>query len=154
MLTFSRKEKKQNLYREIPILQIGKSNGAGNIYTEKSVNKILEVFSNKGSLMGELVSDYTKDGNYVTTLSNVTHVIKHLFVEDGFLVAVVKFMDHQKGKDAIKILGEGLAILRPTISGTVDSETHEIRVNNVMSVDLLPVEERLIEKNIDWIKIR
>jgi hypothetical protein len=145
---------KRSLYREIPVIEIGKPNSIGNIYTEKSVERILNSFKGKTSLIGELISGYTQKGEYETTLSNATHIIKHIYIEDEFVIAVIKFLETKRAMDAMKMLGDGMVTLRPTISGIVNEETKEIDVHDIMSIDLLPIDDRFLQTSIDWIKIK
>lgn len=153
-LISKKRSKKDPKTKAIPIIQIGVPNSVGNIYTEKSVDRLFECFEKKnGNCYGELVHEL-KESSYVTDLSNVTHKVEALWVEDGFVVAGVKFLSNQRSNLAIEMLENGCAALRPTIAGTVDPETKEIKINELIGVDFLPVDDRIIPKEIDWIEVK
>lgn len=141
--------------REFPIIEIGVPNSVGNIYTPESVKKILEIMEERKHLTGELVDGLSYDeGEYVTKLDHVSHVVDHMFIEDDFLVAVLRFRETRNGKDALKMFEEGIVTPRPTLRGKVDSLTHEIMINDIISVDLIPVTDKVLQKEINWITLK
>lgn len=144
---------KKSIIREIPIIQIGLPNCVGNIYTNESIKSLFECFERKGTCLGELISDDGGEFYEKTSLSDVTHRVITLFIEDDFVVAVIEFLENQKAKDAIKLLDEGLVTLRPTIEGSVDLENKEIKIKELIGIDFLPSDERTVPREIKWIGI-
>jgi hypothetical protein len=136
---------------EIPVIQIGKPNSIGNVYTLQSINDILEDFKEKGSqIYGSIIGDQNFK---INDLSNSTHAVEKIFIEDGFLLARTRFFDTPLGAEAYKILDQGLAMLKPTISGYVDSQTNEIIVHELVCFDILPYNDDIYE-TVEGIKIR
>ena len=153
MFLTKRKSEKCLIY-EIPIIQIGIPNCVGNIYTEESVEMLMSSYNKKDSLYGELISDLDSNNKYELKLQDVTHKLKHLFVQDGFVVAVIEFLKNKKSDETIDLMRRGLVTLRPTISGFVDPDTKHIRVTELIGVDFLPTDERTMPKEIVWNKIK
>jgi hypothetical protein len=146
--------KAKSVIREVPLIEIGVSNSVGNIYTEASADKIFEILEKRKFFTGELVYALLDNDEYETKLEEASHIIDHMFIEDNFIVAVVKFRMTRNGKDALKIFSDGLASFRPTIRGKVESETSEIIINDVISVDLIPINDKLLQKEISWITMK
>lgn len=144
----------KSVIREIPLLEIGVPNSVGHIYTKKSADKIAEILEKRKFFTGKLVHAFLDNDSYQTKLEEASHIIDHMFIDDNFIVAVVKFRNTRNGKDALKIFSDGLAIFRPTIRGEIDKETSEIVVNDVISVDLIPVNDKLLQKEINWIGLK
>jgi len=144
----------KSVIREVPLIEIGVANSVGNIYTETSTDKIFEILEKRKFFTGELVYALLDNGEYETKLEEASHIIDHMFIEDNFIVAVVKFRMTRNGKDALKIFSDGLASFRPTIRGKVESETSEIIINDVISVDLIPINDKLLQKEISWITLK
>ena len=153
----------KSVIREVPLMEIGVPNSVGNIYTKKSVNKIFEILEEKKFFMGELVGLHLNDGEYETwnskyhylvKLEEASHIIDHLFIEDNFIMAVVKFRNTRNGKEALKIFSDGLASFRATIKGNVDRETSEILIHDVITVDLIPIHDKQLQKKINWINLK
>lgn len=140
--------------REFPLIELDCPNSVGNIYTSRSAKKILEIMEERGKIPGELVDVIKSDGTYETKLENASHVVEHLFLEDNFIVAVIKFRTTGNGRDALKMFEEGMATLRPTIRGKILQETKEVIVNDVISVDLIPVTDKILQKEINWINLK
>lgn len=143
--------KMESKFLEIPVIRIGKPNSIGNVYTLQSINDILEDFKEKGSqIYGSIVGDQ----NFKTQdLSKITHVVEKIFIEDDFLLARARFFDTQLGTEAYKMLDQGLAMLRPTISGFVDSQTNEIIVHELVSFDILSYNDNVSE-TAEWIELK
>jgi len=153
----------KSVIREVPLIEIGVPNNVGNIYTKESADKIFEILEEKKFFTGELVDALLNDGEYETwnskyyysvKLEEASHIIDHLFIEDNFIVAVVKFRMTRNGKEALKIFTDGLASFRPTIKGNVDIETSEILVHDVITVDLIPIHDKQLQKKINWINLK
>jgi hypothetical protein len=144
----------KSVIREVPLIEIGVPNSVGNIYTEKSADKIFEILSDRKFFTGEMVDALLANGGYETKLEEASHIIDHLFIEDNFIMAVVKFRNTRNGKEALKIFSDGLASFRPTLRGKVETETSEIIINDVISVDLIPVNDKLLPKEINWITLK
>ena len=144
----------KSVIREVPIIEIGVPNSVGNIYTERSSGKIFEILKERKFFTGELVDALLDNGEYITKLEEASHIIDHLFMEDNFIMAVVKFRMTRNGKEALKIFSDGLASFRPNIRGKVESETSEIIINDVISVDLIPVNDKLLQREISWITMK
>ena len=141
----------KSVIREVPLIEIGVANSVGNIYTERSSAKIFEILKERKFFTGELVDVLADNGEYMTKLEEASHIIDHLFMEDNFIMAVVKFRMTRNGKEALKIFSDGLASFRPTIRGKIEEETAEIVINDVISVDLIPINDKLLQKEINWI---
>jgi hypothetical protein len=144
----------KSVIREVPLIEIGVPNSVGNIYTEKSADKIFEILSDRKFFTGEMVDALLANGGYETKLEEASHIIDHLFIEDNFIMAVVKFRNTGNGKEALKIFSDGLASFRPTLRGKVEEETSEIIINDVISVDLIPINDKLLQKEISWITMK
>jgi hypothetical protein len=141
----------KSVIREVPLIEIGVANSVGNIYTEKSSAKIFEILKERKFFTGELVDVLANNGEYTTKLEEASHIIDHLFMEDNFIMAVIKFRMTRNGKEALKIFSDGLASFRLTIKGKIKEETSEIIINDVISVDLIPINDKLLQKEINWI---
>jgi hypothetical protein len=141
----------KSVIREVPLIEIGVANSVGNIYTEKSSAKIFEILKERKFFTGELVDVLANNGEYTTKLEEASHIIDHLFMEDNFIMAVIKFRMTRNGKEALKIFSDGLASFRLTIRGKIKEETSEIIINDVISVDLIPINDKLLQKEINWI---
>lgn len=139
------------MYREYSLLEIGKPNSIGNIYDREGVEKILEIFHDKGYLTGDFVE--TRPGERESILTK-SHKVNHMYIEDDFLVMVVNFLDNENGRIAEKLFSEGSAIFRPTIRGKINYDTQVIRVIDVISIDLLPVNDRLNSPAVEWSRLK
>jgi hypothetical protein len=144
----------KSIIREVPIFEIGVPNSVGNIYTEKSVASIFKILEERGYFCGELVDQMAQSGEYETRLEEASHIVPNMFIADNFLVAVVKFRMTRNGKTALKMFEEGMATLRPTLRGKIEEETKEVIVNDVLGLDLIPVNDKLLQKEISWINIK
>lgn len=167
------RKKKQIMERTVPIIQINKPSYYGRpspaaasvsrVYVQDSLDRIIEIFNNKGSIGGVLAGNQWYD--YVPPFGNEhTHTVTAIFQEDDFLMVSLRFVDSGKGKDALKMFGEGLAVLRPTIKGklrkakihrdltTVD-DIEIIDIYDLVSIDLIPLSDELLPQDIDWVKI-
>lgn len=144
----------KSIIREVPLIEIGVPNSVGNIYSEKSVDKIFEILAQREFLTGELVDVINTDGEYTTTLEEASHIIKHMFVDDGFLVAVVNFRATTNGKEALKMYEDGTVTFRPTIRGKIIEDSREILINDIISVDLIPINDKVLQKEINWITLK
>jgi len=144
----------KSVIREVPLIEIGVPNSVGNIYTKKSADKIFKILKERKFFTGELVHTLPDDDSYQTKLEEASHIIDHMFIEDNFIVAVVKFRMTRNGKDALKIFSDGLASFRPTIKGKVERETSEILIYDVVSVDLIPNNNKLLQREINWITMK
>jgi hypothetical protein len=144
----------KSIIREVPILEIGVPNSVGNIYTEKSVTSIFKILEEREYFCGELVDSMEQSGEYTTRLEEASHTVPHMFIDDNFLVAVVKFRMTKNGKIALKMFEEGMVTIRPTLRGKIDEETKEIIVNDVLGLDLLPINDKLLQKEISWINVK
>jgi hypothetical protein len=144
----------KSIIREVPILEIGVPNSVGNIYTEKSVTSIFKILEEREYFCGELVDSMEQSGEYTTRLEEASHTVPRMFIDDNFLVAVVKFRMTKNGKIALKMFEEGMVTIRPTLRGKIDEETKEIIVNDVLGLDLLPINDKLLQKEISWINVK
>ena len=159
-------KKKTYLDRIVPIFEINKEFRIGSfapqIYNQYSVDRIIEIFSKKELLAGELRSS----DDYVTGapehrhrfISDATHIITGIFQEDNFLMVHLRFIDNNKGRDALKMLGEGIVVLQPTIKGRINRKWDRedpgiIEVNDLISIDLIPLRDEYLPQDIDWIEI-
>lgn len=144
----------KSITREVPLIEIGVPNSVGNIYSEKSVDRIFEILAQREFLTGELVNHIETDGEYVTKLEEASHIIKHMFVDDGFLVAVVNFRATRNGEEALKMYEDGTVAFRPTIRGKIVEDSREIVINDIISVDLIPVNDKVLQKEVNWITLK
>jgi hypothetical protein len=120
------RKKKQIMERTVPIIQINKPHYYGRpvpdtasvsrVYNQDSLDRIIEIFNNKVSIGGDLAGNQW-DAYVPLFGNNHTHMVTAIFQEDDFLMVTLRFMDSSKGKDALKIFGDGLAVLSPTIKG-------------------------------------
>jgi hypothetical protein len=159
--------------RTVPIIQINKPSYYGRpapdtisvsrVYIQDSLDRIIEIFNNKESITGDLAGN--RWDTYVPRFGHeYTHTIAAIFQEDEFLMVTLRFADNIKGREALKIFGDGLAVLRPTIKGqlrkakihrdltTVD-DIEIIDIYDLVSIDLIPLSDELLPQDIDWIKI-
>jgi hypothetical protein len=135
------------------------------VYNQDSLDRIIEIFNNKGSISGDLAG--SRWDAYVPLPpfgQEHTHTITDIFQEDEFLMVTLRFVDSSKGKDALKIFGDGLAVLRPTIKGklrkariyrdltTVD-DIEIIDIHDLVSIDLIQLFDELLPQDIDWVQI-
>ena len=167
------RKKKQIMERTVPIIQINKPSYYGRpapdtasvsrVYIQDSLDRIIEIFNNKGSISGDLAG--SQWDAYVPPFGHEhTHTVTAIFQEEDFLMVSLRFVDSGKGKDALKMFGEGLAVLRPTIKGklrkakihrdltTVD-DIEIIDIYDLISIDLIPLSDELLPQDIDWVKI-
>ena len=167
------RKKKQIMERTVPIIQINKPSYYGRpapatasvsrVYIQDSLDRIIEIFNNKVSIGGDLAGNQW-DAYVPLFGNNHTHTVTAIFQEDDFLMVSLRFSDNIKGKEALKIFGEGLAVLRPTIKGqlrkakihrdltTVD-DIEIIDIYDLVSIDLIPLSDELLPQDIDWVKI-
>jgi hypothetical protein len=150
---------------EIPIIEIGKKTARGNIYTQYSINRILDLYYKEygdrygRKMWGEIADSESKDGEYRTAMVQVvgnglSHSIDHMYIKDGFLIGIFKFSNNKWGKKAVSMLKSGEGKLIPTISGRVNPDTGEIIVENLISVDIIPAVNLELEKlEMSWIEI-
>lgn len=156
MWVFNRKKKDQTMLKTlaIPVIKIGSPNSVGNVYTQNSVKDIFENFEEKkGRIYGSLMKDDDGVADKILALKDITHYIDALVVEDDFIVAIAKFLNTPQAKIAMEMLDNGLAMLRPTISGFVDQETKEIIVHDLVSFDILPFNDN-VHCATEWVKIK
>jgi hypothetical protein len=166
-------KKKQIMERTVPIIQINKPSYYGRpapdtasvsrVYIQDSLDRIIEIFNNKVSIGGDLAGNQW-DAYVPLFGSNHTHMVTAIFQEDDFLMVSLRFADNIKGREALKIFGDGLAVLRPTIKGqlrkakihrdltTVD-DIEIIDIYDLVSIDLIPLCDELLPQDIDWVKI-
>lgn len=141
----------------ITIAQADVPNLIGNIYTKEAVAKMYERSKEaieKGFFGGELIHDVTEH-SYKTSLdlSKVTHQVTQVNVIDGFLVLDVSFMDTRDGEIARNLIESAAGVLRPTIAGALDPVTREIKVNNIMSFDIIQYHDDF-RLHITWKQIK
>ena len=144
-----------------PLVHIGAKNGVGNVWTERSVNQVIELHKVNGTAIFGTIAEFIDDDFgvpvYTTEISlkNVSHFIKELFVEDGFLLAKIDFMKNKNGelaRDLIFNQGHSLAL---TISGSVHEEAdREVDVARIISVDVLPCTSVVANREILWVKVK
>lgn len=159
------RKKKTDLNRTVSIIEIDKPWRIDDIlgpqiYSQDSVDQLLRVFAGMEFLFGELVS-FNSDhitfgyGGYSFD-EDITHTITDIFQEGEFVMASLEFKDNQKGREALKMFSEGLAILRPTIRGRMglsDNNPGVVEVKDLISIDLIPLKDEHLPQDIDWIKI-
>jgi hypothetical protein len=167
------RKKKQIMERTVPIIQINKPSYYGRpvpdtvsvsrVYIQDSLDRIIEIFNNKQSITGDLAGN--RWDAYVPIFKHeYTHTVTDIFQEDDFLMVSLRFVDNIKGREALKIFGDGLAVLRPTIKGqlrkakihrdltTVD-DIEIIDIYDLVSIDLIPLCDEVLPQDIDWVKI-
>jgi len=150
-------KQEKSLIREVALIEIGVPNSTGNIYSEKSVNKIFEILAQREYLTGELVYNINPDKSrrkIRNPIREASHIIKNMFIDDGFLVAVVNFKSTRNGKDALKMYEDGTVTFRPTIRGKITEYSSEIIINDIISVDLIPINDKVLQKEINWITVK
>jgi hypothetical protein len=144
----------------ISILEIGKPNMVGNIYTRKSLITLMKLMKSRidqnimfGVAMGAPGEEWdeSKDSRTID-LKKITHKINSVKIMESFLVADVSFMETSMGKAAYDMVSSGECILRPTITGKVNPETREIEIHELLSFDVIFVSEGL-NVDVEWIKI-
>lgn len=139
-------------YLTIPIIDVDVPNSLGNIYTKESIKDLIDGFKEKnGRVYGSCVM---QNGIELKSrdLKEITHSVEDLIFEDHTLVAVTKFFNTIQSRKAKEILDKGLGILRPTIRGFVNKETKEIVVLELISFDILPIDDKFVE-SIKWVSI-
>jgi hypothetical protein len=146
---FNRPKEETKKIVEYPILEINKPNSNGNFYPEIEAEKMLDIFSQKGYLLGDHVERGVSRIIEKSNESKTTHRINHLFREDDFIVAVIEFYSDY----AYEKFSDNLAIFRPTVRGSINDEG-EIKVIDLISIDLLELNDKMIPQNIEWEKIK
>ena len=168
------RKKKQIMERTVPIIQINKPSyygrpapvraGVSQVYIQDSLDRMIEIYNNKESITGNVVTSVGFGYNPWDIPGSYTHEVTRIFQEGEFLMVSLRFADSGKGKDALKMFGEGLAVLRPTIKGklrkakihrdltTVD-DIEIIDIYDLISIDLIPLSDELLPQDIDWVKI-
>ncbi len=150
------------LYFTLPIINIGKPNGAGRIYTEEAVQKMMSDFNAKksglgfnGILGGKTDTIDDENNRYTISLSEVTHVTEDLSIEDGVVYAKIKFLSNEEGKLCADLIRSGSYLIRPTIKGDV-SENGEINFVNLISFDMLPWHDGFSTRaeDLQWTKVK
>jgi hypothetical protein len=156
------RKKKSDLSRTVSIIEIDKPWRIDDIlgpqiYSQDSVDQLLQIFAGMEFLFGELVSF---DSDRITLgysfVEDMTHTITDIFQEGEFVMVSLEFMNNQKGREALKMFSEGLAILRPTIRGRMglsDNNPGVVEVKDLISIDLIPLKDEHLPQDIDWIKI-
>lgn len=147
---------------EIPIIEIGKKTSRGNIYTENSVNQILDLYYKDygdrygRKMWGDITDSGSSDNEYRTPMvgNSSSHSIDHMYINEGFLIGIFKFPNNKFGKMAVSLVKSGGGKLIPTIKGKVSVDTGEIIVETLISVDIIPVVNLELEKlEMSWIEI-
>jgi hypothetical protein len=139
------------LSRIVPIIEINKPNTIGNIYSYDSIGEIIKRINDR-FIKGEVILGFTENNKSYITPNDPTHDVENWYIEDGFLLVKVRFYDTKKSKTVLKMFSDGNLILRATIAGSVDIDTKEIDVRDLISIDFLPISDKLIPKA-EWIKI-
>jgi hypothetical protein len=141
---------------KIAIAQADKPNLVGNIYTRESIEKMkscIDEAMKSGFCGGEIMhEDYQYQVKNSLDLSRVTHQIKGVEITDDFLVVSVEFMNTSEGKSARFIVESAMGIIRPTIAGNLDPVTKEVKIEKVMSIDIVQYHEDFL--NVSWKKIK
>ncbi len=141
----------------VSIAQADKPNLVGNIYTKEAINKMkesIEEAMRSGFCGGEIIHD-SEDRTLSTSidLSKVTHQIKKVDVIDDFLIVDVEFMDTPDGKMAKSLVESAAGLLRPTIAGHLDPIDRTVRVERVISFDIVQYHEDF-RVDISWKQIK
>lgn len=96
----------------------GKPNLNNRIYTEDTIDQIINEFSNrKYPTYGEL--GYP-DGNFDVSLSNVSHRVDKIWKENGQLIGRIEVLDTEKGRILESLLNS--MIFRPRSIGSVNED--------------------------------
>jgi hypothetical protein len=104
-----------------PILEIGKQNSEGRIYTKKAVDEILAKFETGDVVYGELGHP---ESEYIT-INNISHKITSMYVEDNILYLDAELTETPAGWAAAELpnikFGIRGIVNPPLQDGIVDS---------------------------------
>jgi hypothetical protein len=136
----------------ISIAQADVPNLVGNIYTKEAITQMYEQCKSamENGFFGGVIRD---DGVSPLDLSKVTHQVNQVDVIDGFLVADVSFMSTPDGEIARNMVESAAGVIRPTIHGTLDPVTKEIKVAKVVSFDVIQYHDDF-RLHITWKQIK
>lgn len=117
------------------ILKIGQENLNGRIYTQEAAEKMLHDFQeHKDNFYGELGFP----SSAVTSLSNVSHKVLNMHIDEDVIVAEIKILDTPYGKILLETLP--MVVFRTRSTGSVN-ENKEVEIHNFVAVDAIPAGE-------------
>jgi hypothetical protein len=154
MINLFKRNKKSPDVLDYPIVQIGAKNIAGNTWTEDSVKGLLELYHGmKSNLYGEFFGSVNSQGNIVNP-SNITHIVEDLYIDDGFVLARIKFTKDKNSEEAQSGLLQGLGFLSLRVTGEIDRQkNNEIVVSDLIAVDIIFDNVLFSKREIHWISI-
>lgn len=137
-----------------PIAEAGKKNQYGYYYTDSEIDSIIQDFKkSKRCLEGLIVNIKSTEGIKIKGSDKVNHFTRDMYLEDGFWVADIEFVNKENFNITKYLLESGKAIFRPTIFGEVSTE-NMIKIVKLCSIDLVPSEPHVKNLEISWKKIK
>ena len=124
----------------VPLLKADVTNRNGRVYTEEAIEKMIEDFNEKRGMHGVFLGQLGFPENIDVTLSEVSHDVEKIYLEEKTLFGDIKILETPKG-DLLKGLIEmGGIVFRPRSAGNVDS-SGEVQNVNLISVDAISSSE-------------
>jgi len=121
----------------VPVIKIGELNGNHRIYTKEAVDGMIKQFNEKIAKGIPMYGELGYPENIDISLNRVSHHIKDLYVESNILYADVEFIkDNVNGRTALKMIEDGVGVLRPRSIGTVN-EDRTINIERLISFDII-----------------
>lgn len=120
------------------LMKLGVKNLNERIYTKEDVEPRIKELKEKMLdilLYGELGYPDTFD----VSMSNASHVIEDLYIEDDFVYGRIKTLSIHKGTELQKRLDENSIVFRPRGSGTV-REDGTVDLKQIFTFDAVDIE--------------
>lgn len=123
--------------KQILIPYYGKKNLNGRIYSEETIDKMIEMYNSKElPHYGQI--GYPDGDNFDVLLSKASHTMENLIKEDGKVFGTLKILDTDEGKLLKDILSSG--VFRPRSIGTVDADGY-ITIQKLIAFDFINAED-------------
>lgn len=89
------------------LIEFDKENRNGRIYPKELMNPIMEQLNNKSTIYGELGQD---NASMDVTLSNVSHTVENIYINDNAIYGDIRILDTPKGKIVKELLNNNQTI--------------------------------------------
>jgi len=113
---------------KIKILKLDAANKNGRIYATATIQSAIDRLENK-AVLGTL----GMPSEASVQLSEVSHVVNNLSIEDGYLVGNATVLKTQKGEELKKLLAENKIVFRTAGIGKID-ENGKVSEYNIISI--------------------
>lgn len=129
----------------VSLLKINVINANGRVYDNEAVNFIIDEFvkSEKGRAVGELIVHehfperlHFPERSAVISLSNVSHIVESIWLENDILKGSVKILKVEKGDQLKSLFEANKIVFRPRYIGTV-SFNGVVKIKKLVAFDAI-----------------